>query len=139
MSLCKLKVIQSDNNQMSWIEDIAIGLTDVYKLRSPYDLCKHLCISIKRLGHNSPVLHNKSSVYFRNYNGEEVIFIRDDLFGYNEERILRHQLGHAILHPNMNDSLTHHSIKLNDEANYFGEILKEVKIDILRRIVYHAN
>lgn len=135
MILNKLEIIQSDNtyNQMSWIRDIVRGLTDEYKLRSPYDLCRQLGISIIRLEPNSPILCNTSSRYLRNYKGYETIFIKDDLFGYDEERILRHQLGHAILHPNMNDSLTLHSIKIDDEADYFGEILRKIKIDIIRR------
>lgn len=135
MILNKLEIIQSDNtyNQMSWIRDIVRGLTDEYKLRSPYDLCRQLRISIIRLEPNSPILCNTSSRYFRNYKGYETIFIKDDLFGYDEERILRHQLGHAILHPNMCDSLAIHSDKADNEADYFGEILRKIKIDIIGR------
>lgn len=134
MNLANLKTIQSSNNynQMAWIEDIVKGLTDLYKLRSPYLLCKHLGISIIRLEPSSPILYGTSSRYFRNYEGDEAIFIRNDLYGYDEEHILRHQLGHAILHPNMRDSLTIHSHKSDDEADCFGKVLKEVKIDIIR-------
>lgn len=135
MNLGKFKVIQSDNEciQTIWIEDIVRGLTDVYKLRSPYDLCKHLGISIRRLEYNSPILCNTHSVYFRDYDGYEVIFIRDDLYGYDEEHILRHQLGHAILHPHMYNSNSSHLNEIDNEANYFSSILKEIKIDIIRR------
>jgi len=54
------------------------------------------------------------------------------LYGYDEEHMLRHQLGHAILHANMYDSLSPHSSEVDNEANYFSYILKEIKIDIRR-------
>jgi len=134
MNLANLKIIQSNNNynQMAWIEDIVRGLTDLYKLRSPYLLCKHLGISIIRLEPSSPILNGTSSRYFRNYEGDEAIFIKNDLYGYDEERILRHQLGHAILHTNIHDSLYPHSCEVDNESNYFSTLLKEIKIDIRR-------
>lgn len=134
MNLTNLKIIQSDNdyNQMLWIEDIVKGLTATYKLRSPYDLCRQMGISIRRLEPNSPILCNVSSAYHRDYYGDEVIFIRDNLYGYDEEHILRHQLGHAILHVSMHNSLSPHSSKVDNEADYFAKILKEIKINIVR-------
>lgn len=127
MNLANLKIIQSDNNynQMAWIEDIVRGLTDLYKSRSPYHLCRHLGISIIRLEPSSPILYGTSSRYFRNSEG-------DDLYGYDEERILRHQLSHAILHVNIHDSLYPHSCEVDNETNYFSILLKEIKIDIRR-------
>lgn len=120
-------------SRKAWVENIVFKLTNTFNLKSPYDLCRELKISINHIDSRSPILCNKSSVYYRNYNGSEIIFVRNDLYGYDEEDILRHQLGHAILYPNMYNSSYHHSIKLDNEANYFGEVLKNVKLNIFRR------
>lgn len=133
--MCSFKIIQSNSNfnKLHWIDEVVSGLTDLYKLRGPYDLCKRLNISIKRLTPDSPILNNTSSVYYRNYKGDEVIFIKDDLFGYDEEDILRHQLAHAILHTDISNTLIAHSTEIDNEANYFVQVLKSINIDIVRR------
>lgn len=133
--MCSFKIIQSNSNfnKLHWIDEVVSGLTDLYKLRSPYDLCKRLNISIRRLTPDSPILNSTSSVYYRNYKGYEVIFIKDDLFGYDEEDILRHQLAHAILHIDISNTLITHSTEIDNEANYFVQVLKSINIDIVRR------
>lgn len=134
MELIKNKIISiNDFIRKTWIENKVLELTDTYKLKNPYDLCRALGISIKRIDCNSSILCNKASAYYRDHECDEVIFIRNDLYGYDEEDILRHELGHAILHKNIYNSTSSHAIKHECEANYFAKTLSEAKINIIRR------
>ncbi|MBS5305789.1 ImmA/IrrE family metallo-endopeptidase [Clostridium sp.] len=116
---------------MRWINEVVDGLLDTYKTNNPYELCRHLKIQILRVVSNNPLLCHKDSVYYRNYFEKEIIFIRDDLYGYNEEFILRHELGHALLHTDISNSKFTNISKLDKQANYFALCLTGIKLDIL--------
>ena len=70
---------------MIWINDIVDGIIDMYNTNSPYELCRYLNIRIQKLEKNSYLLNGNDSIYYRNYYGHEIIFIRNDLYGYDEE------------------------------------------------------
>lgn len=116
---------------MRWINEIVDGLLDVYKTNNPYELCRHLKIKIERVNYNNSILQKKHSMYYRNYLNQEIIFIRDDLYGYDEEFILKHELGHAILHTEINCSDFLNIGKLDKQANYFALALSGIKFDVI--------
>ena len=115
---------------MKWINEIVDGILDVFKTNAPYELCKYFNISIEKIEHTSFLLHGNDSVYYRDYYGNEVIFIRNDLYGYDEEFKLRHELGHAILH-DIPCSKFLNIGKLERQADYFALALTGVKFNIV--------
>lgn len=117
---------------MIWINDIVDGIIDMYNTNSPYELCRHLNIRIQKLEKNSYLLNGNDSIYYRNYYGHEIIFIRNDLYGYDEEFKLRHELGHAILHTSIPSSQYINYGKLERQANYFALALKGVRFDLIK-------
>ena len=114
---------------MRWIDDIVDGILEIYNTNNPYQLCRYLGIKIERVNHDNLMLCEKDSLYYRNYFDNEIILIRDDLYGYNEEFILRHELGHAILHLEIVDSSFINIGKLDKQANYFALALTGVRFD----------
>ncbi|MDY4604845.1 ImmA/IrrE family metallo-endopeptidase [Clostridium tertium] len=114
---------------MRWIDDIVNGILEVYNTNNPYQLCRHLGIKIERVHHANLMLAEKDSIYYQNYFGNEIIFIRDDLYGYDEEFILKHELGHAILHNEIINSPFTNIGKLDMQANYFALALTGVRFD----------
>lgn len=88
-------------------------------------------LKLKKLEKNSYLLSGNDSIYYRNYYGYEVIFIRNDLYGYDEEFKLRHELGHAILHTSIPSSKYINIGKLERQANYFALALKGIRFDLI--------
>jgi Zn-dependent peptidase ImmA (M78 family) len=116
---------------MRWVNEIVEGLLDTFKTNNPYELCRYLNIKIEKVTHNNPILQSNHSMYYRNYYEQEIIFIRDDLYGYDEEFILRHELGHAILHTEISSSDFMNIGKLDKQANYFALALSGIKFDVI--------
>ena len=117
---------------MEWINEIIIGLIDSYDTNCPYKLCKFLDISLIKVEHDDPILCKNNSAYIRNFLGLERIFIRNDLNEKEESFYIRHELGHAILHPGLKNSYNKHLInkyKLEKEANYFAFKLSDITFD----------
>ena len=115
---------------MRWINEIADGILDIYKTNSPYELCKYLNIKIEKVESTSFLLQGNDSIYYRNYYGTEIIFIRNDLDGYDEEFKLRHEIGHALLHDIPSSRYTNIG-KLERQANYFALALTGIKFDLI--------
>ena len=116
---------------MKWIYNIVTGLLDTYKTNNPYELCKYLNIIIHRINYLNPLLCGKNSMYYRNLYNQEIIFIRDDLSIYEEIFILRHELGHAVIHTQIINSNFANIGKLEKQANYFALLLSEIKFDVI--------
>ena len=115
---------------MKWIDDIVLGLIDLYNTNNPYELCDCLDIGIIKVNSDSLILSGNKSLYIRNYcNDNEVIFISNDLNPHHEEFYLRHELGHAILHVNITNSNLTNLPKLEKQANYFAFRLSAMKLD----------
>lgn len=115
---------------MRWINEIADGILDIYKTNSPYELCKYLNIKIEKVESTSFLLQGNDSIYYRNYYGTEIIFIRNDLYGYDEEFKLRHEIGHALLRDIPSSRYTNIG-KLERQANYFALALTGIKFDLI--------
>ncbi|MEG2342464.1 MAG: ImmA/IrrE family metallo-endopeptidase [Bacilli bacterium] len=116
---------------MRWINEIVDGILDTYKTNSPYELCKYFNINIEKVDQTSSILYKNDSVYYRNYYNSEIIFIKNDLYGYDEEFKLRHELGHAILHTDICNSRYMNIGKLERQANYFALALTGIKFDLV--------
>ncbi len=117
---------------MEWIDKIVLGLVDMYRTNNPYELCDLLEVLIIKLEENNPILAWHNSVYFRYLNGQEVIYLRNNLNVHYEEFYLKHELGHAILHTDIKNSLNINLININKiekQANYFAFKLSDLNFD----------
>ncbi|KEH89576.1 PTS N-acetylglucosamine transporter subunit IIABC [Clostridium novyi A str. 4540] len=117
---------------MQWIDEIIMGLIDRYETTDPYELCEKLNIFIIKVESSNIMLHGDPSLYIRNFYGKEVIIISDNLRLQYEMFYLRHELGHAILHTHVKNSLNKNllnSLKLEKQADYFALKLSNIKFD----------
>ncbi|MGF7059237.1 ImmA/IrrE family metallo-endopeptidase [Brassicibacter mesophilus] len=117
---------------MEWIDEIIIGLLDIYATSCPYELCTALGIKIIKTSPTNVILLGNESTYIREHLGYETIFLRNNLTEKEELFFLKHELGHAILHPNIKNSYNKHLInkyKLEKQANYFALKLQDLNID----------
>lgn len=116
---------------MNWIDNIILGLIDKYNTNDVYALCDCLGIKIVKLCSENILLHKKDAFYYRDFNGKEIIFIKDNLPLQLERFILAHELGHALCHPDL--LCAAYSIyskgKLEKQANYFSLKLNQIKFD----------
>lgn len=56
---------------MTWIDDIILGLKDTYNTTDPYDLCNLLKIFVKKVDGNYPILYKEPATYIRNFYRKE--------------------------------------------------------------------
>jgi Zn-dependent peptidase ImmA (M78 family) len=116
---------------LDWINEIVANLRKNHITNNPYDLCKDLKIEIEKVEPDYYLLAGKKSIYFRNFYDKQIIFIRNDLFGQDEEYALRHELGHAILHPEIYCSSHSNTGKIDKQADYFALALSGVTFDLI--------
>ena len=117
---------------MHWIDDIVLGLIDTYGTNNPYELCDALNIFIIKLEPVNKLLQDNHSVYIRDFYGKEIIFIRNNLHKKHELFYLRHELGHAILQPDIEHSLNKDLLnipKFEKQADYFALKLSNIELD----------
>lgn len=117
---------------MEWIDEIILGLLDTYATSCPYELCTVLGIRLIKTEPSRIILLGNESTYIREYLGHETIFLRNTLTEKEELFFIRHELGHAILHPNLKNSYNKFLLnkhKLEKEANYFAFKLSNVDYD----------
>jgi Zn-dependent peptidase ImmA (M78 family) len=82
------------------IKDIAIGLKEMYLSNDPFELCS--CLDIIVLVHD---LGKELLGFFqRTENGTEILHINSRLNDYERKYICGHELGHAILQPDLSIS-----------------------------------
>lgn len=116
-----------------WINNIIVGLIDTYDTNNPYEICKQLHITIIKVNNTFPLLSNEPAIYI--CSTKEIIYIRNDLPKAYEEFYLKHELGHAILHPGIINSQNRNFLnvgKIEREANYFALKLCEIKLDSIK-------
>lgn len=119
---------------MKWIDEIILGLTDTYGTNNSYELCRVLNILIIKVNPFNRLLNGEPSLYIRNLFeiGREAIIIMNNLHYSYEKFYIMHELGHAILHPNIinswNENLANIG-KLEKQANYFAFKLSKLKFD----------
>ena len=101
------------------IRDIVKSIVEKYKTRSPYELADLLHIQISRCE-----LGSIRGYYLQKYRIQQIILNCN--LDHNEEKyVLAHELGHAILHPNMNTPFLKNNTllstnKFEKEANKFA-------------------
>lgn len=114
------------------IDDIILGLLDTYNTNDPYEICDYLDIKIIKISSNNPILLGQPALYIKNFYEKEVIFISSDLNYSYEKFYLSHELGHAILHPFIRNSLNINLVnvdKMEYQANYFAVKLMKIKFN----------
>lgn len=117
----------------SWIDNIILGLKDFNDTNNIYELYKELNISIRKLDSNNILLQGNEAFYTRSFFGEEITFIKNNLCEPYEKFILAHELGHALLHPNIYEAAFNKSLinvgKLEKQANYFAFKILNIELD----------
>lgn len=82
------------------IRDIAIGLIELYDTNNPFELCDYLDIYL--------LIHDLGSellgFFQRTETGYEILHINDRLNYYMQKYVCAHELGHAILQPELSVS-----------------------------------
>lgn len=116
-----------------WIDEIILGLKDTYNTNDVYEILDYMNIKIHKINSDNTLLKNNDSFYYRDYFGNEIIFIRNDLNLNIEKFILFHELGHAILHTNIYTAAFNIKYinrgKLEKQANYFAFNLLQPSFD----------
>lgn len=105
---------------MNWIDDVVAGLLDLYGTCDPFDLCDYLDITLRKVSSDSCVLMGQHSIYFRSFFGSESIMYSSGLRYKRLKFYILHELGHAILHPDVPCSNLMNTLKMEREANYFA-------------------
>ena len=105
---------------MDWINEIIEGLFDLYGTSDPFDLCDQLDIRLVKVGRESPILKGQSCVYHRYLGNREYILYAAGLRFKRLEFYILHELGHALLHPDLTCSALTNNGKLERQANYFA-------------------
>ncbi len=116
----------------NWINEIIEGLIEEVGSNNIYDILNHLYIKIiKDNEKQNSLLKKCDGLYMRNFFGREIIIIKDNL--PNEQFILAHELGHAMLHVESNFFMNNPfslDNKKEHEANYFATRLLYSDINI---------
>lgn len=103
---------------MDWIDNIVQGLLDLYNTDDPFELCDYL--NIKLIKTDTKILRGQNSMYFRCLGGRECILYATGLRYRRLKYYILHELGHALLHPNLACSAHTNNGKLERQANYFA-------------------
>ncbi|MSU01795.1 ImmA/IrrE family metallo-endopeptidase [Tissierella pigra] len=116
---------------MTWIKEIVEGLIEVYKTRNVYEIIEILDIKLIRK-EMRPGIKGR---FLRDLFYNEYIYISNELSDEEEKVVIAHELGHAILHTNLNSSYYTENHLLNKDkieyqANKFAaELLISNNID----------
>lgn len=118
---------------LNWLDNILEGLKDTYDTNNIYELYDYLEIKIIKLEPSNILLRGNESLYNRNYFGNEIVLIRNDLDLEYEKFILAHELGHALLHTETYKAAFNKDLincgKLEKQANYFALRLLALDMD----------
>lgn len=118
----------------TWIDNYVIGLGEIYNTYDIYELYNLLQIKIERLDKDNILLQDNESIYYRDYLGLEIVFLRNDLNYEYEKFILAHELGHAIIHIDMYTAAFNKDLinigKYEKQANYFALKLLRINLSV---------
>lgn len=117
--------------ETEWIDKKIKKLKKDHMTSDPILICKDLGIEINQANPDYYLLCGLKSIYFRDFYGKPTIFIRNDLSEYEEQFILKHELGHVILHPELSCSAHTNTGKIDKQANYFALALSGIKLDFI--------
>ena len=100
------------------IYDIAQELKEKYETRDPFRLCKALDILVLYV----PLV--RVNGFYQHFDGQDIIYINQDLTDEEKTLVCAHELGHALLHTNINSIFleTHKFVenKYETEADAFA-------------------
>lgn len=104
---------------MDSIKNIVNDLVTKFKTRNPFELCDYL---------NIPILYEplgNIKGFFQNTLNTPIIHLNSNLNEYEVKCVLSHELGHAVLHKDLNVCfLKHYTFSVTDkyenEANQFA-------------------
>lgn len=102
------------------IDAMVLGIIESCNTNDVYEICDYLDIRIVKIDKFNTILLSDNSIYVRNYLGNEIIFIRDDLPPNYERYYLNHELGHALIHLHVQNTAFPNTYKIEHEANYFA-------------------
>lgn len=111
---------------MDWIEQIVLGIIEIYNTNDPYDIFNELEVEVIKVENYNPILLDKNCTYVAEFNK---IFIRNDLILNYELFYLRHELGHILLHFDSSNMFIINDGKIEREANYFAFKLSNITFD----------
>lgn len=121
--------------KLPWVDNLVVGLVELYDTRDIYELYQQLDIEIIKLNKENVLLRKGEAMYQRNYLGKETVFIRDDLEFQYEKFILAHELGHALLHTELISAAYDKTLinkgKLEKQADYFALQLLDIELDAI--------
>lgn len=103
---------------LTWIDKYVDGVIDHCYSTDIFEIYNALSINIKRINKDDYLLQGNEALYVRNYFNIEVVFIRDDLPYKYEKFVLSHELGHAILHVEI------------DAATYNNKLINKGKLEL---------
>lgn len=117
----------------SWIGKYVDGVIEHCCSRNIFEIYDTLNIIIKRVDKDDILLQGNEAMYIRNFQGSEIVFIRDDLPYQFTKFILAHELGHAILHAEIAQAAHNSKLinkgRLEKEADYFALKLLGITFD----------
>lgn len=111
---------------MEWIDQLIVGLFDIYNTNDPYDILDEMEVEVIKVEKSNPMLLRKNCTYVIELNK---IFIRDDLILNHELFYLRHELGHILMHLDVSNMFIINDGKIEREANYFALKLSKINFD----------
>lgn len=118
---------------LTWIDEYVNGVIEYCCSRDIYEIYDTLNIIIKRVDEDDLLLQGNEAMYIRNFQGSEIVFIRDDLPYQFTKFILAHELGHAILHAEIVQAAYNSKLlnkgRLEKEADYFALKLLGITFD----------
>ncbi len=106
------------------IHDIVNNLIETYETRDPFKLCIDLGAIVLRV----PLV--RVNGFYQRYNDQDIIYINQDLTEEEQKLVCAHELGHMILHQDINtiflESYKFVTDKYELEANAFAiQLLQE--------------
>lgn len=109
------------NKRIREIKNIVRGLEEYYGTKDIYQLLDMLGIEIIR----KKLIGNQKARCYRNEFGDEFIYLSESVNEYEEKYILAHELGHLLLHNDLDNHYYSNSLinksKIEFEANYLSK------------------
>ena len=103
---------------MNWIKNTVVGLIEYCGTDNLIDICNYLEIEIIE------GVFSNNSFFHRDSLGNEIIYVNTDLPLPEKRRRIAHELGHAILHIELDITFCHNKLinagKLEREADLFS-------------------
>lgn len=117
----------------TWIDTVIMGINEACCTNDVYEICNIMGIIIEKVESTSILLKHNDSLYVRDFYNREIIFIKNNLDEHLEKFILLHELGHALIHTELQQAAFNRNFintdKLEKQANYFAFKMMNVEFD----------